>query len=193
MARLDLTVLGGFVARLRAEPLTLPTKKTQALLAYLALPVGHAHPRDKLANLLWGGTSDASARNSFRQALFVLRKALAPTNDLLRIEGDTVALNGAEVDVDALGFERALVSGTPAELERAAILYQGDLLVGLAVDEAPFEEWLRAERERLRELALEGLAKLLAHQRSAGAMEDAIRTALRITTLDPFRNPYTGR
>src|SRR5215468_6861358 len=100
MARLDVTVLGGFLARLRGEPLTLPTKKTQALLAYLALPVGHAHPRDKLANLLWGETPDASARNSFRQALFILRKALAPADDLLRIEGDTVALNCVGVDID---------------------------------------------------------------------------------------------
>src|SRR5262249_9634005 len=175
MARLDLTLFGGFLARLSGEPLTLPTKKTQALLAYLALPAGHAHPRDKLANLLWGETSDASARNSFRQALFTLRKALAPADDLLQIEGDTVALSCAGVDVDATDFERAVVSGTPTELEKAAILYQGDLLAGLAVDEAPFEEWLRAERERFRELALEGLAKLLAYQRSAGSLEGAIR------------------
>jgi DNA-binding SARP family transcriptional activator len=33
-----------------------------------------------------------------------------------------------------------------------------DLLEGLAVQETPFEEWLMAERERLRELALETLA-----------------------------------
>ena len=55
MSRLELTLLGGFLARIEGEPLTLPTKKTQALLAYLALPVGHAHQRDKLAGLLWGG------------------------------------------------------------------------------------------------------------------------------------------
>jgi hypothetical protein len=37
MARLTLTLLGGFQARLGARPpLTLPTKKLQALLAYLA-------------------------------------------------------------------------------------------------------------------------------------------------------------
>jgi len=56
MARLSLTLLGGFQARL--EPggaVSLPTRKAQALLAYLALPLGQAHPRDKLAALLWGG------------------------------------------------------------------------------------------------------------------------------------------
>src|SRR5262249_13267459 len=62
-----------------------------------------------------------------------------------------------------------------------------DLLAGLAVAEAPFEEWLLAERERLRELALEGFAKLLVCQRSAGSLEGAIRTALRIAALDPLQ------
>jgi DNA-binding SARP family transcriptional activator/GTPase SAR1 family protein len=187
MVRLDLTLFGGFLARIRGEPLTLPTKKIQALLAYLALPVGHAHQRDKLASLLWGGTPDASARNSFRQALFVLRKALASSGDVLRIERDTLALDRDAVEVDAMAFERAVADGMPAALEKAATLYQGDLLAGLAVAEAPFEEWLLSERERFRELALEGLAKLLVHQRSAGSLEGAIRTALRIAALDPLQ------
>src|SRR5262249_15896291 len=42
-------------------------------------------------------------------------------------------------------------------------------------------------RERFRELALEGLAKLLVFQRSTGSLEGAIRTALRIAALDPFQ------
>jgi len=188
MARLYLSLLGGFLARLEpGGPLALPTKKTQALLAYLALPVGHVHLRDKLATLLWGGTPDLSARNSFRQALFVLRKALASRDDpFLRIEGETVALNDVCVDVDVAAFEGAVIGATLGALEQAAALYQGDLLAGMVVDEAPFEEWLLAERERLRELALEGLMKLLVHQRNAGAVEGAIRTALRASALDPL-------
>src|SRR5882724_1903004 len=46
--RLKLTLLGGFQAQLDAgAALVLPTRKTQALLAYLALPLGPA--RDRLA------------------------------------------------------------------------------------------------------------------------------------------------
>jgi hypothetical protein len=55
MARLTLTLLGGFQARLDAgPPAALLTKKVQAFFAYLALPPGREHPRDKLAALLWG-------------------------------------------------------------------------------------------------------------------------------------------
>ena len=61
-----------------------------------------------------------------------------------------------------------MAEGTPEALARAAALYQGDLLSGFSVNEPLFEEWLVPERERLRELALETLAKLLAQQRESG-------------------------
>src|SRR5262249_30157033 len=84
---------------------------------------------------------------------------------------------------------RAVTDGTLEALERVVGLYRGDLLSGFALDEGPFEEWLLGERERLRELALEALAKLLAHQRKAGATEPAIGTALKLLTLDPLQEP----
>src|SRR5260370_38438601 len=99
MAQLSLTLLGGLEAR--AEPggtLSLPHPKAQALLAYLALPPGQAHPRAKLAALLWGGIREESARNSLRQAIFALRKALSTTPTALSLEGDTVALEFRDVD-----------------------------------------------------------------------------------------------
>ncbi len=154
MSRVYLTLFGGFSVRSDAGPLTVPTRKAQALLAYLALPPGRAHPRDKLATLLWGDTAEEQARASLRQALFALRKAL-PAGTLVS-EGETIGLNAEAVAVDAAAFERRVAAGTPAALEEAAGLYQGDLLAGLAVKEAAFEEWLLGERERLRELALEG-------------------------------------
>src|SRR5713226_7754626 len=116
MPRLSVTVLGGFQARLDSGPaIALPTKKAQALLAYLALPPGHAHPRDKLASLLWGGIREESARNSLRQALFALRKALTPADPpSLQLDGDLVALDPTAVDVDVAAFERAAAEATPA-------------------------------------------------------------------------------
>jgi DNA-binding SARP family transcriptional activator len=188
MARLTMSLLGGFQARLDAGPIALPTRKAQALLAFLAVPAGRAHPRDKLATLLWGGIREESARASLRQALFALRKAIEPT-PALATDGGTVTLVPDAVEIDVDQFVRAVASGDPERLARAAELYRGDFLAGFAVDELPFEEWLMSERERLRELALEGLAKLLAHQRRQGATEAATQTALRLLAVDPLQEP----
>ena len=190
MPRLNIVLLGGFQGRVDASaPLTLPTRKSQALLAFLALPPGRSHPREKLASLLWGGMREPQARRGLRQSLFTLRKAVDAEPPALLIDGESVALNPASVDVDVVEFERHVAEGTPAALERAATLYRGELLEGLALQEAPFEEWLLAERERLRELVLEALAKLLRHQRTTEATEAALRTGLRLLALDPLQEP----
>jgi len=190
MPRLNLALLGGFQGRLGASaPLTLPTRKSQALLAFLALPPGRLHPREKLASLLWGGMREPQARGGLRQSLFTLRRVVGVDPSVLQIDGQSVALNPTAVDVDVVEFERQVAEGTPAALERAAALYRGELLEGLALQEAPFEEWLLAERDRLRKLALEALAKLLRHQRTTGATEAALQTALRLLALDRLQEP----
>src|SRR5580765_3045080 len=189
MPSLRVTLLGGFDARLvSGAPVSLPTKKAQALLAYLGSRPGQSHPRDKLAALLWGEKSDEQARGGLRHALVALRRALAGAKSPpLRIEGQTLALNSDEVEVDVVTFERRVAEGTPEALERAAELYRGDLLLGFSVNEPLFEEWLVAERERLREMALEALARLLAHQTEGASTERAIQTAVRLLALDPLQ------
>ena len=77
----------------------------------------------------------------------------------------------------------------PRRSNRFAALYRGDLLAGLAVTERPFEEWLTSERERLHELAIQGLGHLLLHQQQAGAAELAVQTGLRLLALDPLQEP----
>jgi DNA-binding SARP family transcriptional activator len=189
MAGLKVMLLGGFDARLASgAPLHLPVKKAQALLAYLGSRPGQSHPRDKLAALLWGEKSDEQARGGLRHALVVLRRALADAHPPpLRIEGQTLALNSVGVEVDVVTFERRVAEGTPQALEQAAELYRGDLLLGFSVNEPLFEEWLVAERERLREMALAALARLLAQQSKAAGTERAIQTAVRMLGLDPLQ------
>ena len=188
MARLTLSLLGGFQARLDlGPPLALPAK-ARALLAYLALRSGQAQPRDKLATLLWGDNGDEQARSNLRHTLFTIRKALsAALPPPLSSEGQMVAFVPAALDVDVLRFEALVREATPEALEQAAALYHGDLLEGLDVSEPPFEEWLLAERERLRELALEALALLLAHESKTGMTQRAIQTATRLLALDPLQ------
>ena len=64
------------------------------------------------------------------------------------------------------------------------------LLAGLSVEgTGGFEEWLLGERERLRGLALEALAKLSAQQRGAAQTEAAIQTGLQLLGLDLLQEP----
>lgn len=189
-ARLTLTLLGDFQARLGAGPaLRLRTRKTQALLTYLASPPGQAHSRDKLAALLWGDRSQAQARSRLRESLFVLRRALAPADPpCLGLGTEAVVLDAGAVDVDAAVFGRLVQEGDAESWVRAGELYRGEFLQGLAFRGALFEDWLMGERERLRELAVEALAKLLAQQqRVAGPAEAALQTALRLIALDPLQ------
>src|SRR5262245_18299952 len=100
--------------------------------------------------------------------------------------GDMVTL-GADVATDVGAFEKAVDAGTPEAAEEAAALYRGDFLAGLTVAAPAFEEWLMSERERLRELALDAFARLLARQRAAGDTPAALQSALRLLTLDPLQ------
>ena len=74
-ANLGLFLLGTFRIERDAHPIALPTRKVESLLAYLAL-FPEPHPREKLAALLWGDSTDEQARHSLRSALTTLPKPL---------------------------------------------------------------------------------------------------------------------
>ena len=94
MGPFTIRLLGGFDLQPGGSPVTIPTRKAQALLAYLSLSPGQAHPRDKLASLLWTEASPAAARNALRQTLFVLRRALgADHRAALMVTGDALTLS----------------------------------------------------------------------------------------------------
>src|SRR5215831_5386727 len=190
MVRTHLTLFGGFEIRLRTgSGLAVPTRKYRALLAFLAVPPGRVHPREKLVALLWDDLPPDRGRSALRQAVFAIRKALDGEGCAgLVVESDGVALNPEAVWVDVEEFERAAGEDL-ASLERTAALYRGDFLSGLPLAGGPFEDWLTVERERLRERAIELFARLLAEQRRVGARESAVQTALRLLALDPLQEP----
>src|SRR5262249_55877154 len=190
VARSSLTLLGGFEARLgEGSSPGRPTHKYKALLAYLAVPAGRAHPRDELVALLWGSLPREQGRAALRQALWALGKALDRGGlRTLSLEDDAVALNSSSVYVDVTDFEQAIQGGLES-LGRAVVLYRGSFLAGMAAREAPFEEWLMLQRDRLAELAVQGLGRLLAAQRTAGDHEAAVGTAWRLLALAPVQEP----
>src|SRR5512134_3159615 len=103
MTLVRLTLLGGYrVRRADGSDVRLPTRKAEALLAYLACHPGEKQPRDRLTALLWGDRGDKQARHSLSQTLLSLRQELGEANSLLLIERETVALRADAVECDVL-------------------------------------------------------------------------------------------
>ena len=76
--RLSLTLLGAFQIALDGEPVTgFESDKVRALLVYLALEADRPHRRDTLAEMFWPDRPPGVARNSLKQALANLRKAIS--------------------------------------------------------------------------------------------------------------------
>src|SRR5689334_4654203 len=94
------------------------TRKTAALLAYLAFHCGRPHPRDLLVELLWPEEDPEATRSRFRQTLAVLRRALEPpgipAGGILIADRATVQLRPGAVVTDVAEFEPCVRLGTEA-------------------------------------------------------------------------------
>ena len=182
---LQLNLLGRFEARLASgELVSLPTRKTETLLAYLALVPG-PHSRDHLANLLWSDRNEQQARNSLRQALNALKKLFDDFEPQpLQIEHQAVNLASHFVEIDAVKLEELVQDQTPKTAAQAVKVYRGEFLEGLVVRDSNGEEWLAAERERFRRLAIHALESALDFQLQSGELNTARETGERLVSLD---------
>ena len=187
MGKLTITVLGGLDIRRTAggAPLDLPTRKSRAFLAYLALSPGMTRSREHLAVTFWDRSAEEQARASLRQTLSSLRKALPEAPAAIESDSECVRLDPQAVVVDALQFERLASERSPESLERAAALYRGELLSGFSLREERFEHWLSSERRRLHERAVQVFSDLAGHYAQAARPDRAIAVAERILALDP--------
>ena len=187
MDRIALSFLGGFSARLESGAVVaIPTRKAQALLAYLACSRVESHSRDYLATIFWGDLPERQTRQSLRQTLYVLRLALAShAPSVLCGDATSVWLDRSQLVVDAVDFERLVATGTRRELEQAVELYNGPFLAGIGAGDLEFEDWLRTERERLQEVAIGACRRLAEMQHAEGLNARAICTAQRVLRIDP--------
>ena len=184
-ALVQLTLLGGFgVRRTNRGDVRLPTRKAEALLAYLACHPGEKQPRDRLTALLWGDRGDKQARHSLSQTLLSLRQELGEANSLLLIERETVALRADAVECDVLEFRR--LAAMPGELRTALDLYRGPFLDGFSLREPGFEDWLIEERNRLQGMAFSTFLALADAQTAAGDWNAAMSTLNNAIRFDPL-------
>jgi DNA-binding SARP family transcriptional activator len=207
MARLELSLLGGFRASVDGSPITgFDTDKTRALLVYVCVEASHPHGREALAGLLWPELPEEAARRNLRNSLFKLRQAIgdegAGQAPLLHVTPQTVQLDpNADYWLDLAEFTNLVAACRAhrhrklghcttchARLQQVAALYRGDFLRGSHLaDCQEFEEWLVLKREALHREAIDTLGRLSTYHEARAEYGQALQYAYRQLELEPWR------
>lgn len=175
-----LTLLDGFELRHGEERVQLPLG-SQRLVAFLAL---HDRPllRVHVAGALWLDASEERSYANLRSALWRLRR---PACAIVEATSTHVGLS-REVVVDVrelVAAARRLLDGIdtpdPAALEEAC--KAGELLPDW------YDDWLEAERERVRQLRLHAVERLAEQLLEAGRYGQAFDVLLGSLRSDPLR------
>lgn len=148
-------------------------RKDAALLALLA--VDGPLQRARAAALLWPDADPQNARNSLRQRLFRLRRAVG--TDI--IEEDTALRLAAGVEHDLLS------PSAPSAEDPAAPA--GELLGAFSYEDCEeLADWVRSARERVRSARRDALADLATREESGGHIARALIHGERLVAEDPL-------
>jgi predicted ATPase/DNA-binding SARP family transcriptional activator len=199
LSRLSIHLFGSLRVILNGEAVTgFESQKARALLAYLAVEADRAHPREKLAGMLWPEWSDQVARTYLRRLLVNLRRVIGDYGadpPFLIITRQTVQFNRlSDAWVDVTAFLRrvhtpgATDEQTIHELEKAVELHCRAFLEGFSLADSPaFEEWALLNREYTHRLLMDALRRLAEGYERRGEYGVALRHAWRQVELDPWR------
>jgi DNA-binding SARP family transcriptional activator len=175
--QLSLRLLGGFDLRVDGSAVSLPSS-AQRLVALLALR-GRCG-RSRLAGALWPDTTESRAMGCLRTAIWRVNQ-VAP--GLVTSSPGAAALD-ADADVDVrhlIDSSQALLAGHGAPGERTVAPQDGDLLPDWE------DEWLEADRERLRQLRLHVLEAQAERLLNESAFGLALEWALAAVRAEPLR------
>lgn len=195
MGEFRVTFFGRFRVEYDRRPLAgLESQKAQELFAYLLIYHDRPHFREKLATVLWENSAPSQAKGYLRQSLWQLQAALSAAGEMdeevLVVDADWMQANeAARLWLDVDHFERTFesvkgVSGAALEQEQVAAvkeavdLYHGDLL------ESWYQDWCLFERERLQNIYLALLDKLLGNCEARRDYETGIDYAARLLNCD---------
>lgn len=199
MGTLKIRLLGKFKVSRHDEPLEHTfAPRLQQFFSYLLLFRDRPHPRETLAELFWGNNSTTRSKKYLRQALWQIQSTLADPQDqeqaaLVKAEPEWVMLSSAaSLCLDVAEFEQAanLSVGVPGRqidaqtfqlLRHAAGLYAGDLLEGC------YQDWCLFERERLQNMYLALLDKLMDYCEAHQEYETGLVYGMQILRYDRAR------
>jgi DNA-binding SARP family transcriptional activator len=167
------------------------------ILKYLVSERHRTVYADEIVEKLWPNATMPST-HGLRYFVHVLRDQLEPEraprkpSSFVQATRGGYVLDRGRVWIDASEFEDAVAAGTAAEArgdEEQAIerltaglaLYGGDFLA-----DEPYAEWAFAERDRLRQVASEGLRTLAGLKQRRDDLAGAAADLERLSELEPF-------
>lgn len=172
---LTIRTLGTPQILLDGVPVTLPFKRAEALLYYLA--VERSASRQELIALLWESDDETKGRKNLRHALYTIKKELGG-DALISPQKSMIVLN-AQWDIDC-DYDRFVRQGEDAA-------YGGSFLSGFAVRNAfALEEWILRTRENLHNRHLNRLEKQAKALREQDDLEGACNAAAAYLAEEPF-------
>lgn len=169
------------------QPLRLTRRKNRALAFYLAASV-EPRTRDHLLAFFFPDYARAVAQQILRTMLHDIRKELGAA---LVVQAEQITL-APDVFVDVREFERAqrhvADAANLAPLRAALELYRGDFLDDFSLPDTPtYDDWVAAERDRLRVLAARGWIKVAALHEQQRAYAQALDALERALAFDPLQ------
>ena len=176
-ARLEVRLLGVVEVILDGRRLrAFNSLRLQRFLALIALRRDLQH-RSRLAFELWPDSDERQARTNLRKLVHDLRHSLPDIGEFVEIDNEVVRwIPTGPAEVDVLRFHDAMAAG---DLELAARLYSGDLLP------ACYDDWVLAERAKLRAEACRALVRLTEAAARSDDHKATIRHAQRVIDLEP--------
>ncbi|QIO61592.1 AfsR/SARP family transcriptional regulator [Rhizobium leguminosarum] len=170
------------------------SRQNISFLAYLVLFREIDHPREVIIEQFWPSCEPTRGRSCLGTALLRLKRALQVNGSNwfeMSPRGEPRISSSAPIWFDIVEFEAAIMPAlaAPEGMLHATLLrnlavglthYRGDLLIGW------YDDWVLAERERLRLVCLRGYRRLMEHYVSVGDMDKALaagQSALRIEPL----------
>src|SRR5215468_3148468 len=183
---LELRVLGEFeVIRNGAAVSLPPSRKTRALLAYLAL-TRRKHRREELCQIFWDIPDDP--RGALRWSLSKLRPFVDdPSYPRLVADRQIVELRTEGLDVDLFAAQACASSEAALtdDLRRAASFFRGPILADLDLSAiSEFHTWLLGLREDARKLRSQILRALT--ERLQAIPHEALPFARELVRVDPY-------
>ena len=170
---------------------SLPAKQAR-LLAALVVADGRALGLDELVETVWDGAAPASSRKLVQVYVSQLRKAL-PSGCAITTRGSAYAIELAPGALDATRFEllvdEARIAGQADNAALALSLAERALALwrGRAYGELAYEDFARAESERLEGLRLVALEERLGALLDLGRYDEVLGETLALADEQPYR------